>query len=163
MQLKKLNIWDKCPHPPWVRNATDRWAELLMRGSFIFLSLFDASPLPRAEMEILMLLLIEEGERSEPAILAKRLNVSRQSMTGLLDKLENAGHIERLDHPTDRRRKIVHLTESGRAIVSDIGRKALRRDANLISTIEQKKMEHMLDLMEGLCSRIEDWDREHPL
>lgn len=51
----------------------------------------------------------------EPCQLAERLLVSRPSVTGLLDTLQNKLLIERRPHPDDRRRVIVALTRAGRA------------------------------------------------
>jgi DNA-binding MarR family transcriptional regulator len=45
------------------------------------------------------------------------LDLNTSSMTSLVDRLERNGIAERLDHPTDRRRLIVQLTDSGRATV----------------------------------------------
>lgn len=47
-----------------------------------------------------------------PAELAKRLGISSGSATELADRLEQAGHLRRERHPTDRRRLGLHPTES---------------------------------------------------
>lgn len=53
-----------------------------------------------------------EGEL-EPSELAEILNVSRPSITSLIDKLESSGLVERLSHPSSRSRTLVRLTEEG--------------------------------------------------
>ncbi|WP_244931935.1 MarR family transcriptional regulator [Nocardioides sp. W7] len=52
-----------------------------------------------------------------PAELARRLTVSTAASTGIVDRLEARGHVERRPHAHDRRRTEVHLTDSGRAEV----------------------------------------------
>jgi DNA-binding MarR family transcriptional regulator len=52
---------------------------------------------------------------SSPSELARYFNVSTAASTGIVDRLEQRGHVERQSHPTDRRRTEVHLTDSGRA------------------------------------------------
>jgi DNA-binding MarR family transcriptional regulator len=42
------------------------------------------------------------------------LDLNTSSMTALVDRLERSGFAERAPHPTDRRRSIVELTQSGR-------------------------------------------------
>ena len=150
MEIEKLGIWGRNPPAAWVRGAADRWAALLMRGAFLYLSVYDASPFPRTETEILFLLLLSEGEKSEPAVLAERLRVSRQTMTGLLDKLEAAGCVTRTDHPTDRRRKVVRLAPAGLDLARELFAAILRRDAALIATFDREKTVETLDTMEDI-------------
>ena len=163
MHIEDLEIWSKDPPAPWVRDAADRWARLLVRAALIYLGHFSASPISRTETEILFLLFVEEGEKSEPAVLADRLHVSRQTMTGLLDRLEAQGFVVRMAHPTDRRRKVVRLTDQGLRLVRDVGSRALRRDAELISTFPSDEVDDTLGLMELLCDKVEKWNRDHPL
>ncbi|AYG03915.1 MarR family transcriptional regulator [Gryllotalpicola protaetiae] len=47
--------------------------------------------------------------------LADRLSADQPYVTLMLDDLEKLGLLERRPHPTDRRAKIVELTDSGRA------------------------------------------------
>jgi DNA-binding MarR family transcriptional regulator len=52
---------------------------------------------------------------STPTELARLLNVTTAASTGVVDRLERRGHVERRRHPTDRRRVEVHVTPEGRA------------------------------------------------
>lgn len=49
-----------------------------------------------------------------PADLARLLGVTAAAATGIVDRLEAHGHVERRPHPSDRRRTMVDLTPSGR-------------------------------------------------
>ncbi|WP_182524104.1 MarR family winged helix-turn-helix transcriptional regulator [Nocardioides dongkuii] len=49
-----------------------------------------------------------------PSELARRLQVSAAASTGIVDRLEARGHVQRTAHSADRRRTEVHLTDSGR-------------------------------------------------
>ncbi|WP_416416338.1 MarR family winged helix-turn-helix transcriptional regulator [Paenarthrobacter aromaticivorans] len=51
------------------------------------------------------------------SVLAERLGMTQQAMTQLLDDTEAAGYITRIPDATDRRARIVLLTEQGRAAV----------------------------------------------
>jgi DNA-binding MarR family transcriptional regulator len=55
----------------------------------------------------------------EPCQLAERLLVSRPSMTGLIDTLEAKSLVVRRRHPGDRRRVLVALTDTARAVLDD--------------------------------------------
>ncbi|GAA2702024.1 MarR family transcriptional regulator [Actinoplanes palleronii] len=52
---------------------------------------------------------------STPSELARLLDVSTAASTGVVDRLERRGHVERRKHPTDRRRLEIHVTDDGRA------------------------------------------------
>ncbi len=54
------------------------------------------------------------GEKS-PSFLAKAFQVTKPSMTAILTKLEHKGYIEITGSEEDRRRKIVTITEEGKA------------------------------------------------
>lgn len=48
-----------------------------------------------------------------PAELARQLGVSTAAATGIVDRLEARGHVERHPIPGDRRRTALHITTSG--------------------------------------------------
>lgn len=48
-----------------------------------------------------------------PAELAQHLDVSTAAVTGILDRLEKHGHVQRSPHPNDRRRLALAVTDSG--------------------------------------------------
>ncbi|KTR92933.1 MarR family transcriptional regulator [Microbacterium testaceum] len=66
------------------------------------------------ENEMLVLrFLTQHGRRSldvTPIDLARYLGISTASMTALLDRLEKSGHLERLPHPSDRRKVLIAVT-----------------------------------------------------
>ncbi len=47
----------------------------------------------------------------------RRLQVTSAATTQIVDRLAHRGHVEREAHPTDRRRTLVRLTDSGRSEV----------------------------------------------
>ncbi len=52
--------------------------------------------------------------------LASALACKPSNVTFVVDKLESRGLVERRPHPTDRRSKILHLTEPGRALRAEM-------------------------------------------
>lgn len=55
-----------------------------------------------------------EPYRSTPGRLAERMDLSSGAMTNRLDRLEEAGLLQRLPDPGDRRKVVVELTDHGR-------------------------------------------------
>ena len=63
--------------------------------------------------QVVVLLALCAEDDMEPAQIADRVLIPRQTITSILDKLEAGGFVVRTDHPTDRRRKVIRLTEAG--------------------------------------------------
>lgn len=57
--------------------------------------------------------------------LAEYLGISKQAVSKMVDSLENSGYVTRKTHPTDKRGKIIILTERGLAVM-----KAKRRNSS---------------------------------
>lgn len=62
-----------------------------------------------------LLIIRERQDRSvSPRDIARHLRISTASTTKLLDRLVESGHVERLPHPSDRRGRVVLLTDAAR-------------------------------------------------
>jgi DNA-binding MarR family transcriptional regulator len=62
---------------------------------------------------VLILLMREADVTSQPSVLAEKLGVTRATMTGLLDGLEQGGLVQRVSAPQDRRSVQIKLTAAG--------------------------------------------------
>jgi len=49
-----------------------------------------------------------------PNDLARTLGVTSAASSGIVDRLESRGHVSRQPHPTDKRRTVVVISDSGR-------------------------------------------------
>ncbi|MEU1972607.1 MarR family transcriptional regulator [Microbacterium sp. NPDC019599] len=64
----------------------------------------------------------KEGREVKPSELTRHLGISSASTTALLDRLERAGSLERVAHPTDRRSILISATSSGHdKVTSTVG------------------------------------------
>jgi|GEM_PF-422922 len=74
-----------------------------------------------ARVRLLMHLLIHHRmgrtEGLQPSELSEHLRVSRNTVSSLLNALEEQGYIERRIHPTDRRQMLVRITPDGEALL----------------------------------------------
>lgn len=66
--------------------------------------------------------------------LARRANITPQAMGELVDELEDLGYVTRQPDPTDRRAKLIVLTERGRAAV-EAGKETIAGLENRITEI----------------------------
>jgi DNA-binding MarR family transcriptional regulator len=93
-----------------------RTAETLWNASRIFFARWDLSP---SQFNVLNLLCQEPAGCSQIE-LSRRLIMHRSNVTGLVDRLEARGLLQRQDSPTDRRAFSVVVTPAGRKLVRQI-------------------------------------------
>ena len=110
--------WPTMSTQPKVDPATEAWT--LMLGI-----LFDERP-PRipavaaqfdvSPMGLKMLQALEPGGELPMSAVAERLFCDASNVTGMVDRLEARGLLERRDSPRDRRVKLIALTDEGAVV-----------------------------------------------
>ena len=75
--------------------------------------------LSKSTYNILMLLRNGPKEGMQLHDLGEMLIVSRANITGLIDSLEDRGHVRRLVHATDRRVRYAQITPTGEKLLDD--------------------------------------------
>ncbi|MBD8891581.1 MarR family winged helix-turn-helix transcriptional regulator [Roseibium litorale] len=84
--------------------------------------------------------------------LADRMNVEPMTLVGYLDALEKAGLIARQADPSDRRAKLVVLTEEADPVLDKIGMAMTELRAEVLAGVsqeEQKLLEGLLGTLKG--------------
>ena len=96
----------------------------------------------------------------EPSMISDSLFMPRQTMTSLLDQLENNGLILRERSLTDRRRINLALTERGEETIVGILKELAVHENGIINDISREKMavfnEIYAEMVAGLKSRLMD-------
>jgi MarR family 2-MHQ and catechol resistance regulon transcriptional repressor len=82
--------------------------------------------------------------------LSRKILRSGGNMTLVVDNLVKAGHVERRPDPGDRRRAVLHLTRSGRALMQRVFPGHARFLADLFSELTAKEQEQL----GSLCRRL---------
>lgn len=138
--------------------ATLRVATHLTSGSE---SYYQKRGVSYSRYKIMMCLLLRNPEKGQsPAALAEYLNVTRATITGILDTLESDTCIERLPDPEDRRALLVRLTDKGRAWLDDFLPGHYTRMANAMKHLTEEERRTLVHLLckfdEGLSSLYGD-------
>jgi DNA-binding MarR family transcriptional regulator len=81
-------------------------------------ALLKPSDLTFARYEALVLLTFSRRGELPLGRMGERLQVHPASVTNAVDRLEAAGHVERVAHPTDGRATLARITPSGRQAVA---------------------------------------------
>lgn len=87
--------------------------------------------------------------------LADQLGVEGPSVVAMLDRLESAGLVLRAPCPTDRRVKLVHLTDAGRALFAKVRKQADAFRASVLDQVPPAELAAATALLESLRERIE--------
>ena len=99
---------------------------------------------------VLILLMREETKTSTPSILADKAGVTRATMTGLIDGLEQGGLVARVFTKDDRRSVLISLTEAGQAKLDDVMPdyyRRLRQCMHALDEAQRTQLQQMLGLI----------------
>lgn len=84
-----------------------------------------------------------EGPRSVGR-LARELDVSLASATGIVSRMEERGLVRRARDPQDRRVVLVELTPAGREVRGEIGRRGAAHLRELLEQVGEEDLRHFL-------------------
>jgi len=99
---------------------------------------------------VLILLMREASKTSTPSILAEKAGVSRATMTGLIDGLEQSNLVMRIYTKDDRRSVQIKLTEAGQSKLDVVMPDYYRRVRKCMQALDADKrlqLQHMLELI----------------
>ena len=128
-------------------------ASRLMRRRFILRARESGLPLNQSETSVLQHVAYEEGINQ--ANLATQLDIEPITLVRLLDRLQEAGLIERRPHPTDRRSWTLWLTDAAHPMLDRIAtiRLAVREEAlaGLSAAMAQELVDALVRIRENLA------------
>lgn len=104
--------------------------------------------LGEGEFDILATLRREgDGAELTPTDLADRTMVTTGAITKRLDRLESAGWVQRVPHPSDGRGRIVVLTDDGHAMIDEAFEMHMANERRLVKPLtrdERRQLETLL-------------------
>ncbi len=108
---------------------------------------------------VLILLMREDTKTSTPSVLAEKAGVTRATMTGLIDGLEQNGLVERIYTKDDRRSILIRLTDAGQGKLDAVMPDYYRRVRKCMQSLDDEKrmqLQQILELInEGIPALIE--------
>ncbi len=106
----------------------------------------------------LLIMREEAGQAVTPVQIARHLGISTASTTKLLDRLEASGHLERHQHPTDRRGRVIVLTEAARAEFFEKFGESLQRMRSAAADFTPKELDAATRVLDAMSAAIEPSD-----
>ena len=98
-----------------------------------------------------LLKVLWEQDHQSGAELGERLQLDSATMTGLLDRLEQAGLIERKAHATDRRVNRVALTARGRDLQAPLDREMDQMNQDFLGEFPPEAAKLLRDLLAAIA------------
>jgi MarR family transcriptional regulator for hemolysin len=101
-------------------------------------------------------MIAKSAEPMSQRALADLVGVEGPSMVSMLDRLEREGLVTRAPSPTDRRVKLVRLTDAGAVLYQQVREQAQSVRATLLGDIAPERLAAATELLELLRSRIQE-------
>lgn len=82
--------------------------------------------------------------------LGKKTELDSSTVTGILDRLESAGLINRKDNPDDRRSILIYLTEEGKVTGGEVARRIDEANKDFLKVLnkqEEKELRRIISII----------------
>ena len=111
-----------------------------------------------AQHHMLVFLVLRENRTAELKELEREFRVSQPTVAGIAQRLEAKGYVEAVPHPTDKRIKMLRLTEQGEEICRRSWEKMKERGANMTAGLSQEELDELDRLLDVVYRNIESGD-----
>jgi len=139
-------------------HITRQWMDIFMHRSMRGWSHFaKSSGLSMPQFSILMQLHHRGG--CGVSDISERFDISNAAASQLVDKLVHSGYLERTEDPSDRRAKVLNLTDKGRSFVDQGIHERHRWLDELVKSLsaeEKAKVSEALTILTDAAQRIEE-------
>lgn len=107
-----------------------------------------------------ILIILNKAEKITQRELTERLGIQPGSVSEVIAKLEDAGHIVRVPSESDRRTMDIALTEEGRALAETAAAQRQKRHEEMFSCLSEEERITLLSLLEKINGDWKDRYRE---
>ncbi len=90
-----------------------------------------------------------------PSVVARRMVVTRPTVTGVLATLERLGLVTRSNHDSDGRMRLVSLTDAGRTLVAQGLPQVHRFEQQLLGVLDHTQQVNLLANLAAITGRLE--------
>ncbi|MBB35075.1 MAG: MarR family transcriptional regulator [Hirschia sp.] len=90
--------------------------------------------------------------------LANVLDIGKVALSGLLDRLEASGFVERKADPTDRRAKRIAMTKKGEKILASMQLHAVKLNTEMLEDISPEEIQYAEDILYRMKRQLIEMD-----
>lgn len=121
-------------------------------------SLWSSYPTETTRSQYVALRNLREFPGIEPVDLAQHTAIDKATLTGILDRLEHNGYVQRLVSETDKRRRTLHITQAGNELLDGLEDTAKAINRKFFNDLSLEREVELVDLMRMLVAT----DESHP-
>lgn len=108
------------------------------------------SELNLTAVQAMILGFLDQEDQMTSSELGKRAELDSATLTGILDRLENAGFIERKGNPDDRRSIRIHLTKKGKAMAREASRMIAEANQEFLQVLTEEQKQNLHGIIQTL-------------
>ncbi|MDQ5985165.1 MAG: hypothetical protein CSYNP_00870 [Syntrophus sp. SKADARSKE-3] len=101
-------------------------------------------------VQAMVLGFLDEEDRITSGELGKRTELDSATLTGILDRLETAGFVERHDNPEDRRSVCIYLTEQGKIMGKAAAQTITKANQEFLAVLNDEERRDLRDIINKL-------------
>ena len=111
-----------------------------------------------AQHHTLVFLVLREEHTAELKEIEREFKVSQPTVAGIAQRLEAKGYVEALQHPTDKRVKMIRLTPQGEALCRRSWEKMKARGERMTAGLSEAELAELDRLLDVVYNNIESGD-----
>lgn len=105
------------------------------------------SPYKITPVQFALLFFLWKKDGLSGSELGERLQMDSATVTGIIDRLEQGGFIERRSDPNDRRNRLIFLTEKGVSLEKPLCQKMDEMNEEVLSGLCEEEIEKLKNLL----------------
>ena len=102
----------------------------------------------------LVLGILRDHGAMSPSVLSDRLIVTRATVTGVVDSLEQRGYVRRLANPADRRGLLVEITPAGRNVLKKLRTLVHRNEKAWLDGFAEPDLRSYIEVLHRIQDRL---------
>ena len=111
-----------------------------------------------AQHHTLVFLVVRDGHTAELKEIEREFKVSQPTVAGIAQRLEAKGYVEALQHPTDKRVKMIRLTPQGEALCQRSWEKIKDRGRRMTAGLSEEELAELDRLLDVVYRNIAEGD-----
>jgi len=104
-------------------------------------------PLGLSSPQLRMIMQLRRNDGLTQSKIATLLSVGKVAVSGLIDRMETSGWIERRSDPTDRRRKLIYLTDKAHTIDQEAFTKGVELTQKTLNNLDLQQRNDLTELL----------------
>lgn len=110
--------------------------------------------LTSSQMDVLFFLKQHEGKEINQREIEKGLRLKNPTVTGILNRLEEKGFILRKTNPTDKRYRVIEVTEKSNRMLEEIGEELWEQDERICNCMTAEEQQILEELLERILNNM---------